>query len=473
MTRLEDLTLKLADDSLSEAESRELELMLQSEPAAAAAHTRLLEIEAALRGQRETLDLAGPTPALLRAELGLSVERGVMQRLATDPLPAWSRSRLTSPAAIRTGKRWRLDLFQVRGRFPLVSRPGVLALAASVVLLFSLSVWYFSPTMGQPVLAEVKGLDVSVARGTEFVPATNGMLLQAGDALHLGTNASATITFGAEDTRLMLSADTELKLTSLARGKRFVLQEGRVEANVARQRPFHPLIITTPQAQARVLGTKFSLLTADNATRLEVTRGSVQFTRMSDSKAIRVNSGHYAVAANNYDLAAQPFTGSILREYWTNLPGESQVDYLLTNRDFPDHPSGHDYLKKFESPSDWGSNYGARIYGYLHPPRTGEYTFWLAAGDGAKLFLSPDDNPKNKGPVGYTFGTAPHEWTRRPGQQSPAIPLVAGRKYYIEVLQKQGEQKRDHLAVAWSGPGRELEIIPGKFLSPFKPKDQK
>ncbi len=347
------------------------------------------------------------------------------------------------------------------------NRPVILALAACFVFMIGLAAWFFGPAMGRPVLAEVKGVGVSIERGTEFIPAAKGMVLQLDDVLHLGTNASATITYGAEKTRLELSAGTELKLASLARGKRFVLHEGRIEAAVARQRPWKPMILTTAQAEARVLGTKFTVTAETNATRLEVTEGNVKLTRTSDDAAVKVPAGRYAVAAVATELAALPLTGSVLREYWTNLPGDYYITFLTSHPDYPDHPSGREYLDKFEAPSHWGTNYGARIHGYLHPPKTGEYTFWIAAGDGGELFLSPDDNYLNRQQIGNAAGCAPYEWTRLRKQQSSVITLVAGRKYYIEALHKQGK-KDDHLAVAWQGPGREREVIPGKFLSPFK-----
>jgi len=535
MTRLEELTLKLADEMLTDAESRELESLLAAEPEAAAVQRQLLEIEAALRGQRETLDLAGPTLARLRSLLAQSVERRVMQQLEVEPPPDWAelRSRRREEAdrtfflrlksassALQYLRTWsRAAKILARTIFPLparkergegqgegrpknrissprpsppssvgrrgsvpvaasaalrlrprLNRPAVLALAVSVVLLLSLSVRFFSPTMGQPVLAEVNGVDVSIKRGKESVAAANGTVLQSADVLRIGTNAAATIAFGAERTRLELSAGTELKLASLVHSKRFALTSGKIEASVARQRPFQPMLIATPQAEARVLGTKFSLLTTPNATRLEVTEGKVRFTRASDSAHVQVGAGNYAVAASSYELCAQPLTGSILREYWTNLPGEHYVPFLTSHRDFPDRPSGHDYLKRFESPSHWGTNYGARLCGYLHPPKTGAYTFWIAAGDGAEFSLSRDDNPDNKQQIAYAKRTAPHEWTNHQGQQSSSINLVAGRKYYVEVLQKQGVETEDHLAVAWQGPGREREVIPGEFLSPLKPR---
>src|SRR5206468_12203988 len=110
--------------------------------------------------------------------------------------------------------------------------------------------------------------------------------------------------------------------------------------------------------------------------------------------------------------------------------------------------------------------YGARVRGHLHPPATGNYIFWIAADDQAELWLSPDDKPNGKVRIAQVIGwSEPHDWLREAGQRSRPIPLQAGRSYYLEVLHKQGEAN-DCLAVAWEGPGRPQEIIPGEFLSP-------
>jgi hypothetical protein len=149
------------------------------------------------------------------------------------------------------------------------------------------------------------------------------------------------------------------------------------------------------------------------------------------------------------------------------MPGDYYVNILTSHPDFPNHPSGREYLNKFEAPSNWGKDYGMRICGYLHPPQTGVYTFWISGSSGG-LLISLDDNPRNKQQIGTAQNSQPHEWNHDTFQRSSPIPLVAGRKYYIEALQKHG-RGADHLAVAWQGPGRAREVIPGEFLSPFRP----
>src|SRR6266511_4365830 len=127
--------------------------------------------------------------------------------------------------------------------------------------------------------------------------------------------------FGRESTRIDVSAGTELKLASLKRGKRSNLLSGTIQASVARQRPLWPMIVTTPNAEARVLGTRFTLTATTNRTRLDVAEGRVRFTRTSDGAAVKVGVRHYAVVATSTELAALPQTGALLREIWTGIPG--------------------------------------------------------------------------------------------------------------------------------------------------------
>lgn len=159
-------------------------------------------------------------------------------------------------------------------------------------------------------------------------------------------------------------------------------------------------------------------------------------------------------------------TGTILREWWTGIAGNS-VTNLTKSSAFQSKPTGTDYLKVFEAPLSFNNDYGQRIRGYIHPPTTGEYSFAIAADDAAQLWLSTDDNPANKQLIASVPAwTLSRQFDKYGEQQSGAIRLEAGKKYYIEVLHKDADQK-DNLAVAWQMPGAERAIIEGKYLSPF------
>jgi len=399
------------------------------------------------------------TDCLIRAVVsGIAAVEEVNEEEKILPLPSPEE---TSRVSARLGQRRR-------------HWPEVLALAACLTLLVGLSLWFFGPTMGEPVLAGVQGVDVSIERGKEFVAAANGMRLQSADVLRVSANDTATIAFGRENTRIDVRAGTELKLASFKRGKRFDLLSGTIQASVARQRPRRPMLITTPNAEARVLGTEFSLTVTPNRTRLDVTAGRVSLTRTSDGAAVKVGAGHYAVVATGTELAALPQTGSMVREIWTGIPGDNVKD-LLYHRDYPARPAARDFVNAFETDVVQTTNFGCRLSGYVYPPVSGEYTFWIAGPNSATLWISPDENPAGKIRIAEAPGGLPRQWDAAPRggsvqkPQSPSVPLVAGRRYFIEAVQKTA-RGASHLSVAWQRPSGEREIISGEFLSPATPQ---
>ena len=159
-------------------------------------------------------------------------------------------------------------------------------------------------------------------------------------------------------------------------------------------------------------------------------------------------------------------TASILYEYWAGIPGSAVTD-LTSHPNFQRTPTSREWLSQFEAPSQLGQDYGARLRSYLNPPVSGPYLFWIASDDASELWLSEDENPANRKRICWVESWTPaHEWNWQPSQQSSPIGLVAGRRYYIEALHKQGTMA-DALAVAWQAPGGTREIIPGRALSPI------
>jgi hypothetical protein len=156
-------------------------------------------------------------------------------------------------------------------------------------------------------------------------------------------------------------------------------------------------------------------------------------------------------------------TGTILREVWNGINGTSVSSIPLSSS-----ASSSSNLTIFEAPTNVADNYGQRIKGYLCPPATGNYVFWIASDDNSELWLSTNDVPANKQKIASVNDwTFPREWTKYPSQQSTSINLNVGQKYYIEALHKEGAQG-DNLAVGWQLPDGTLERpIPGLRLSPY------
>lgn len=157
-------------------------------------------------------------------------------------------------------------------------------------------------------------------------------------------------------------------------------------------------------------------------------------------------------------------SGTILREHWANR-FETSLNSVPFNSVAPTYSV---QLNIFESPKNIADNYASRIRGYVCPPSTGNYTFWIASDNASALYISTDANPANKIKRAYVNAyTMSKEWTKYPSQQSPSIYLVAGQKYYIEATHLEGSQG-DNLAVGWALPNGVFERpIPGNRLSPF------
>jgi len=178
------------------------------------------------------------------------------------------------------------------------------------------------------------------------------------------------------------------------------------------------------------------------------------------------------VASNNYfeyvvEIPAPTMTptcaptGNIQREVWTNVDGHVASDIPVNTT-----PNLIEDLTAFEAPTDSGDNYGSRIRGYIYPPTTGAYRFWIASDDEGELWLSTNENPANKARIANVPGwTVSREWNKFPEQRSALINLQAGQRYYIEALHKEGVGG-DNLAVRWALPDGTIQTpIPGSVLS--------
>ena len=159
--------------------------------------------------------------------------------------------------------------------------------------------------------------------------------------------------------------------------------------------------------------------------------------------------------------------GYILYEYWDDITGTA-VSSLTGDPRYPDSPDESTWWQTFEGQVGRGDNYGIRARGYVSPPVTGEYTFWISGDDECQLWLSTDDDPANIEQVSHVVTyTGSREWDKEDTQKSNPITLQAGQKYYIEALMKEGTGG-DSLAVGWGGPGigDGPAVIDGKYLSP-------
>ncbi|MEK6238287.1 MAG: FecR domain-containing protein, partial [Planctomycetales bacterium] len=275
MNRLEELTLKLADDELSDAEFDELRAAVESDPSEADAFCGLLRLESALRGERET-DLARPTMLRLEERLSERVEHRVMDAVWAIDAARNQAGEQSPRGSWTTGRRRMIAL---------------LGAAAAVLVAVGAFQFFLSPEHGDPSVADLPQVvkaagEASVTTGDgSGDSASVGRAILPGETLKvMGQDAEVTLRY-SDGTEIGLTGAGELAVERASReGKRLRLVSGLLHANVAKQPTARPLVIVTPHAVVRVLGTRFDL-SADKemGTRLDLESGRVELVRGTES----------------------------------------------------------------------------------------------------------------------------------------------------------------------------------------------
>ena len=135
---------------------------------------------------------------------------------------------------------------------------------------------------------------------------------------------------------------------------------------------------------------------------------------------------------------------------WNSLSGGTVANLTGSSR-YPLFPDATSVASSVETASGYGDNYGERYCGWIIPPATGQYKFYIASDDASEVWLSTNESAANKAKICQVTG-----WTNyraySSGGQSALINLTAGQRYYLEILHKEGGGG-DHLSLAWQLPG--------------------
>ncbi|MBO0938290.1 T9SS type A sorting domain-containing protein [Fibrella sp. HMF5335] len=144
--------------------------------------------------------------------------------------------------------------------------------------------------------------------------------------------------------------------------------------------------------------------------------------------------------------------------YWEkwNDPADYNLNSIPINR----APDVVEILPKAEFINYDGNTPGSSISGvlkgFLCPPQTGLYTFYAAANEKSRLWVSPTVHPADKVFVaagGYNGNPfEDYRWTQNPGQESAPISLEQGKLYYFESTLIMNDGEPIYVGVGWKLP---------------------
>lgn len=163
--------------------------------------------------------------------------------------------------------------------------------------------------------------------------------------------------------------------------------------------------------------------------------------------------------------------GSISYAVYDGIGNGELVPNLTNNARFPTDPTWEQQRPTLEGDTDRADGYGSVMRGYLIPPVSGVYTFFIATDDNGELWISTSTNPAAMTLAASITGggnwASVRQWNKFASQTSTPRSLNAGQAYYIEARQKEGGGG-DNLAVAWKGPATTnmTNVIPALYLAP-------
>jgi hypothetical protein len=243
---------------------------------------------------RRPSDALARAMAELRAEAAPAAARRETVPLGTRVQDAWARLRHFFTATTAVQRQW--------------AGAGVVALLLLTAGLAGARLWM---NRGALEVVSVRG-PASLVRpgGAEGLRA--GLRARPGATVSLESNAVVTLRYPGEATTLELRGPAALAPQRPDAGKRLRLDRGEAVIVAARQPAGEPLRIRTPQGEAEVVGTAFTLAARRASTWLEVGRGTVNLHRFASATArtpeasATVSAGAFAVAAPGVPLVARP-----------------------------------------------------------------------------------------------------------------------------------------------------------------------
>ncbi|MCU0749902.1 MAG: DUF6288 domain-containing protein, partial [Akkermansiaceae bacterium] len=337
-------------------------------------------------------------------------------------------------------------------------------------------------------------LDVTDVDGTILAPANY-------TATWTHVSGPSTVSFGSPalaDTTVTVSQSGTYRVNLQVTRGSYVLNEpyDLVISNATPPSDVAPYIVAQPADQTADQGSSVSFsVTAQGTAPLvyQWRRNGVAVAPASTDPMLTLNSVS-AGSVGDYDCVVTNAAGTVTSEtatlvvngvgtfrwggLWRDVftgVGGSYVSDLTNSAGYPDAPDASGVITTAESASNYAENYGQRWSGWITPPQTGNYRFYIASDDEGELWLSTDNTRANRQRIARVsdgndtngaWWAGVRQWNKYANQTSATIALVAGQRYYIEVLQKEGGGG-DNLAVTWNWQSPGVWATPANGSTPL------
>lgn len=278
--RFDELLSLLLDDDLSDDELTELTALVKNS----------LPRQQRMQEHLETAEMLAHAEDELRC--GTLFVSTLMSRIDEESFVSEFRNRLNAPADVAEETSSR--------SIGLRHLPWVIAAVAVVAL--GVSVLRTRP-VPQVSIATIKSVDGSVQwtgdGGQVNLDPASGLQLSGGTLETLAVDASAELEF--RDGSVVSVFGDSAVIISDRQQKILHLGHGMLSADVNAQAAGRPMLIHTPTADIKVVGTEFTINADSSSTVLTVNSGEVSMTRLADGKVVSVPAGHQATASFEKD----------------------------------------------------------------------------------------------------------------------------------------------------------------------------
>jgi ferric-dicitrate binding protein FerR (iron transport regulator) len=204
-------------------------------------------------------------------------------------------------------------------------------LAAAAVVMLVVAWWFVGEKKGVTV-AKVMSVQGSVMAQNQSVRVNDEISTEA--TVETGKDGEVKLAYGEGMAEVVLGKNSTLLTAKSEKALR--LEKGQLAVVVSKQPKDKTFIVTTPQAEMRVIGTKFKVLANEKSTQLKVNEGEVSMQGSSGS-AVAVKAGFMAIAATGVPINPVPVDSSqelpegviFFRDFETIFPGEESKNEIV------------------------------------------------------------------------------------------------------------------------------------------------